>query len=67
MRLQFWQRCGQIEASLAQIADVRVEATEAGLQVILETADGSLEVPEARSVQHVSDNATFQIGQGFTP
>ncbi|MBW4622489.1 MAG: TonB-dependent siderophore receptor [Cyanosarcina radialis HA8281-LM2] len=39
----------QIEASLVQITGVRVEATKTGLQVVLETADGSLEVPETRS------------------
>ncbi|XQQ06915.1 MAG: TonB-dependent receptor domain-containing protein [Leptolyngbya sp. IPPAS B-1204] len=40
----------QIEASLVQITDVRVEATEAGLQVILETKDGVLDVPETRAI-----------------
>jgi iron complex outermembrane recepter protein len=40
----------QIEASLVQITGVRVEETEAGLQVVLETDDGSLEVPETRSI-----------------
>ncbi|MBE7384255.1 MAG: TonB-dependent siderophore receptor [Leptolyngbya sp. SIO1E4] len=35
----------QIEASLVQITDVRVEATDAGLQVVLETADGTLVEP----------------------
>jgi iron complex outermembrane receptor protein len=40
----------QIEASLVQITGVRVEETETGLQVILETADGSLEAPETRSI-----------------
>jgi iron complex outermembrane recepter protein len=40
----------QIEASLVQITGVRVEETEAGLQVVLETADGTLDVPETRSI-----------------
>jgi iron complex outermembrane recepter protein len=40
----------QIDASLVQIIRVRVEETEAGLQVLLETENGSLEVPETRSV-----------------
>ena len=35
----------QIEASLVQITDVRMEATDAGLQVVLETADGTLAEP----------------------
>jgi hypothetical protein len=40
----------QIEASLVQITGVRVEETETGFQVVLETAEGSLEVPETRSI-----------------
>ncbi|QYO63305.1 hypothetical protein [Leptolyngbya sp. 7M] len=32
----------QIEASLVQITGVRVETTETGLQIILETADGTI-------------------------
>ncbi|MEO0767845.1 MAG: TonB-dependent siderophore receptor [Cyanobacteria bacterium J06649_4] len=43
----------QIEASLVQITDVRVEATDAGLQVVLETADGTLAEP----ITSVSGNA----------
>ncbi|MEO1348175.1 MAG: TonB-dependent siderophore receptor [Cyanobacteria bacterium J06635_15] len=35
----------QIEAALVQITGVRLETTEAGLQVILETADGELTAP----------------------
>ncbi|NEQ30133.1 MAG: TonB-dependent receptor plug domain-containing protein [Leptolyngbya sp. SIO4C5] len=35
----------QIEASLVQITNVRVEDTETGLQVILETANGELAAP----------------------
>ncbi|MGD1904398.1 MAG: TonB-dependent receptor plug domain-containing protein [Leptolyngbyaceae cyanobacterium] len=45
-----WQ--AQIEASLVQITGVRVEATEAGLQVVIE-ADGALDNP----TQSVSGNA----------
>ncbi|PIG91154.1 TonB-dependent siderophore receptor [Gloeocapsopsis sp. IPPAS B-1203] len=40
----------QIEASIVQITNVCVEATEEGLQVILETAEGELSVPETRTV-----------------
>ncbi|MEO1634345.1 MAG: TonB-dependent receptor plug domain-containing protein, partial [Cyanobacteria bacterium J06631_9] len=35
----------QIEASLVQITDVRIEETDAGLQVVLETAAGTLAEP----------------------
>ena len=35
----------QIEASLVQITEVRVEETETGLQVVLETAEGDLATP----------------------
>lgn len=38
----------QIEASLVQITGVRVEATEAGSQVVIETADGVIASPESR-------------------
>jgi len=40
----------QIEASLTQITRVRVEATEAGLQIVLETAEGELPVPTTQTV-----------------
>ena len=43
----------QIEASWVQITNVRLEETEAGLQVVLETADGELAAPTTT----VSDNA----------
>ncbi|MEM9818134.1 MAG: TonB-dependent receptor plug domain-containing protein [Cyanobacteria bacterium P01_D01_bin.6] len=36
---------GQIEASRVQITDVRIEATETGVQVVLETLDGELAAP----------------------
>ncbi|MEL6401404.1 MAG: TonB-dependent siderophore receptor [Cyanobacteria bacterium J06626_4] len=35
----------QIEASLVQITNVRLEETAAGLQIILETAEGELAIP----------------------
>jgi iron complex outermembrane receptor protein len=58
----------QIEASLVQITDVRVEVTEAGLQVILETAEGSLEVPETRSVGNalIADISNAAIAEDFS-
>jgi iron complex outermembrane recepter protein len=58
----------QIEASLVQITNVRVEATEAGLQVILETAEGSLEVPETRSIGNalIADIANATIAEEFS-
>ncbi|MEB3338122.1 MAG: TonB-dependent siderophore receptor [Leptolyngbyaceae bacterium] len=40
----------QIESSLTKITGVRVEETEAGLQVILETADGELAVPTTQTM-----------------
>lgn len=40
----------QIEASLVQITGVRVETTEAGLQVVLETAEGELSTPATQTV-----------------
>lgn len=40
----------QIEAARVQITRVRVETTDAGLQVILETAEGELSVTETRTV-----------------
>ncbi|QYO67885.1 TonB-dependent siderophore receptor [Leptolyngbya sp. 7M] len=58
----------QIEASLVQITNVRVETTEAGLQVILETAGGSLEVPETRSVGNalIADIPNATIAEEFS-
>lgn len=57
----------QIEASLVQITGVRVEATATGIEIVLETADGSLEVPETRSVGNalIADipNATLVEGE----
>lgn len=43
----------QIEASLVKITGVRVEETETGLQVVLETADGLLALPKTRSLGNV--------------
>ncbi|MEM6435436.1 MAG: TonB-dependent siderophore receptor [Cyanobacteria bacterium P01_D01_bin.115] len=40
----------QIEASLVQIIDVRVEDTEAGLQIVLETAEGELAASTTQTV-----------------
>ncbi len=40
----------QIEASLTQITAVRVEPTEVGLQIVLETAEGELAVPTTQTV-----------------
>lgn len=40
----------QIEASVVQITGVRVETTDAGLAVILETAAGELSAPTSRAV-----------------
>jgi iron complex outermembrane recepter protein len=58
----------QIEASLVQITGVRVEETETGLQVFLETADGSLEVPETRSIGNalIADIANAAIAEEFS-
>jgi iron complex outermembrane receptor protein len=58
----------QIEASLVQITDVRVEATEAGLQVILETENGALEVPETRAIGNalIADIPNATIAEDFS-
>lgn len=58
----------QIEASLVQITDVRVEATEAGLQVILETENSSLDVPETRAIGNalVTDIPNATIAEEFS-
>jgi len=40
----------QMEAARVEITGVRVESTETGLQVILETADGDLSVPTPETV-----------------
>jgi iron complex outermembrane recepter protein len=58
----------QIEASLVQITEVRVEVTETGLQVILETAGGSLDVPETRSLGNalIADISNAAIAEEFS-
>ncbi|GAB4238716.1 MAG: TonB-dependent siderophore receptor [Elainellaceae cyanobacterium] len=58
----------QIEASLVQITNVRVEATDAGLQVILETENGALEVPETQSVGNalIADIPNATIAEEFS-
>lgn len=58
----------QIEASLVQITGVQVEATETGLQVVLETAEGSLTLPETRTVGNalIVDIANAAIAQEFS-
>lgn len=58
----------QIEAALVQINEVQVEQTGAGLQVILETAEGSLEVPETRLVGNalIADIPNATIAEEFS-
>jgi iron complex outermembrane receptor protein len=58
----------QIEASLVQITEVRVEQTEAGLQMLLETENGVLDVPETRSVGNalIADIANATIAEEFS-
>ncbi len=40
----------QVEAARVQITDVRIERADAGLQVILETENGALQVPQTRTL-----------------
>ena len=58
----------QIEASLVQIIDVRVEETEAGLQIVLETAEGELAAPTTQTVGNalITDipNAVLTLPEG---
>ena len=58
----------QIEASLVQIIDVRVEETEAGLQIVLETAEGELAAPTPQTVGNalIADipNAVLALPEG---
>jgi iron complex outermembrane recepter protein len=58
----------QIEASLVQITGVQVEAIETGLQVVLETAEGSLTSPETRTVGNalLVDIANAAIAEEFS-
>ena len=58
----------QIEASLVQIIDVRVEDTEAGLQIVLETAEGELAAPTPQTAGNalIADipNAVLALPEG---
>jgi len=58
----------QIEASLTQITSVRVEETEAGLQIVLETAEGELLVSETRTVGNalIADIPNAAIAEEFS-
>jgi iron complex outermembrane recepter protein len=58
----------QIEASLVQIIGVRVEETEAGLQLVLETENDSFEVPETRTVGNalIADIPNATIAEAFS-
>jgi iron complex outermembrane receptor protein len=58
----------QIEASLVQITNVRVEETETGLQLVLETENGSLEISETRSVGNalIADIPNATIAEEFS-
>jgi iron complex outermembrane receptor protein len=58
----------QIEALIVRITEVRVEVTEAGLQVVLETENGSLGVPETRSIGNalIADIANAAIAEDFS-
>jgi iron complex outermembrane receptor protein len=58
----------QIEASLSQITAVRVEATEAGLQVILETAAGELATPATQTLGNalIADIPNAAIAEEFS-
>jgi len=47
-RIADWM--AQIAQALVQVTGVRVEVTESGLQVVLETAEGELPTPTTRSV-----------------
>ncbi|NJL41090.1 MAG: TonB-dependent siderophore receptor, partial [Leptolyngbyaceae cyanobacterium SM1_4_3] len=58
----------QIEASLVQITNVRLEETESGLQVILETAEGELAVSETRTIGNalIADIPNAAIAEEFS-
>jgi len=58
----------QIKASLVKITKVRVEKTEAGLQVILETTEGGLAIPETRTIGNalIADFENATIDQEFS-
>ncbi|MGF1569541.1 MAG: TonB-dependent siderophore receptor [Nodosilinea sp.] len=58
----------QIEASLVQITGVRIETTEAGLQIVLDTAEGTLATPTTQTVGNalIADipNAVLALPEG---
>ncbi|MGG6293644.1 TonB-dependent siderophore receptor [Leptolyngbya sp. AN02str] len=58
----------QIETSLVQITGVRLEETEAGLQIVLEAAEGHLSVSETRSVGNalIVDIANATLAEEFS-
>jgi iron complex outermembrane recepter protein len=58
----------QVEAALVQIINVRAEATATGLQVILETDNGTLIVPETRAVGNalIADIENAAIAEEFS-
>jgi len=58
----------QIEAALVQITGVRVEESETGLQVTLETAEGELSVSETRTVGNalIADIPNATIAEEFS-
>lgn len=66
MTVEAW--LAQIEASLVQITAVRVEPTEVGVRVVLETADGELETLTTQTVGNalVADipNAVLALPDG---
>lgn len=58
----------QIEASLVQITGVRIETTESGLQVVLETVEGELTTPATQTIGNavIADipNAVLALPEG---
>ncbi len=58
----------QIEAALVQITGMRIEATETGLQVVLETAEGELATPTTQTIGNalIADipNAVLALPEG---
>jgi iron complex outermembrane receptor protein len=58
----------QLEAAVVSITGVRVEATETGIEVVLETAAGELAAPTSRTVGNalIADipNATLDLAEG---
>jgi iron complex outermembrane receptor protein len=58
----------QVEVALVQITNVRVETAEAGLQVVLETENGTLNVPEVRSLGNalIADIPNATLAEEFS-